>query len=119
MLKQVRKSEHPDEASIGRYLNSPGILEDPRNHAVRIHDVLQVPDDDDKTLIVMDLLRKYNDPRFETVGEAVDFFSQVFEARTFIVVLVIESELLLGSAIPPRTSNCTSVYFVHCYTYPY
>jgi hypothetical protein len=118
MLKQVQKSEHPHEAPIGQYLNSLEIVEDPRNHAVRIHDVLQVPDDDDEILIVMDLLRKYDDPKFETVGEAVDFFGQIFEASNPVSVLSLLPERLSGSTIPTRTSNRPPVYPIHYYIYP-
>jgi hypothetical protein len=117
MLKQVQKSQHPYEAPIVQYLNSPGVVEDPRNHAVRIHDVLPVPGNDDEILIVMDLLRKYDDPKFETIGEAVDFFGQIFEASNPVPALNIVFELLSGFAISPRASNCSSVYTISCYIY--
>jgi hypothetical protein len=46
---------------------------------VPIYDVLQVLDEDDRVLLVMPLLREYSSPRFDTFGEAVDFFKQIFE----------------------------------------
>lgn len=34
---------------------------------------------DDRVILVMPLLRWYDDPPFQTIGEAVDLFSQLFE----------------------------------------
>ena len=52
---------------------------DPRNHSVPIYEVLQLPDDDDKLILVMPLLKEYQIPRFDTIGEVVEFFRQIFE----------------------------------------
>ena len=41
--------------------------------------MIYYPDDHDVSIIVLPLLRQFNDPPFETVGEAVDFFRQIFE----------------------------------------
>jgi hypothetical protein len=78
-LKIISKSVHPYEAEIGLFFSSEAMTSDPRNHCVPIYEVLQVPDDDDKLILVMPLLREFDDPRFDTVGEAVDFFRQVLE----------------------------------------
>jgi len=83
-LKQVRTSRHPYEAAIGGFLSSEPLRSDPHNHCVPIYEVLQVPDDDDKILLVMPLLRSYNSPRFDTFGETVDFFKQIFEGLQFM-----------------------------------
>lgn len=72
---------HPFEAEIGTFLSSRALASDPHNHCNPIHEVLKVPDDDDRIILVMPLLRPYNDPPFETFGETVDFFSQIFEVR--------------------------------------
>ncbi|KAI0358597.1 hypothetical protein OH77DRAFT_1421003 [Trametes cingulata] len=84
MLKQVPRSVHPHEVPIGRYFSSKPRTSDPRNHCFPLYDVLQDPKDGDLQIIVMPLLRRYNDPRFETVGEAVEFFRQVFEGLHFM-----------------------------------
>ncbi|GBE80555.1 hypothetical protein SCP_0302700 [Sparassis crispa] len=55
-----------------------------RNHSDPIFEVLQDPLDDDIVLLVMPLLRLYDDPRFETVGEAVEFFRQMIEGMAFM-----------------------------------
>ena len=64
---------------IARFLSSEPLTSDPQNHCVPIYDVLLVPDEDDRILLVMPLLREYSSPRFDTFGEAVDFFKQIFE----------------------------------------
>ena len=68
VLKKVLKSVHPHEAEIGQYLTSSPLSSDSRNHCCPILDVLQDPFDEDMQLIVMPLLRRYKDPKFETVG---------------------------------------------------
>jgi hypothetical protein len=70
---------HPYEAEIGTFLSSQALASDPHNHCNPIHEVLKVPDNDDRIILVMPLLRPYNDPPFETFGETVDFFGQIFE----------------------------------------
>jgi hypothetical protein len=82
ILKRSRPSSHPQEVEIGRFLSSGGLLDARENHSVPIYDVLQPPGEEDLNLIVMPLLRPFNDPPFETIGETVDFFAQIFEVRS-------------------------------------
>lgn len=82
-LKKIRKSVHPYEIEIGLFLSSPSLLRDSRNHCVPTYDVLHTPDDDDIAIIVTPLLRPYDDPRFDTIGEIVEFFRQIFEVENF------------------------------------
>jgi hypothetical protein len=82
MLKEVKTSRHPHEVEIAEYFSSPELRSDPRNHCVPILETLQLPDDTPRRkgpVLVMPLLRAYNDPPFQTVAEAVDFFRQIFE----------------------------------------
>ncbi|KII92692.1 hypothetical protein PLICRDRAFT_679064 [Plicaturopsis crispa FD-325 SS-3] len=83
-LKKLSKSVHPFEVDIGRYFTSEPLASDPRNHCAPFIEVLQVPDDDDLAVVVMPLLRYYDNPRFDTFGEAVDFFQQVIEGLQFM-----------------------------------
>ncbi|KAH7920626.1 hypothetical protein BV22DRAFT_1020849 [Leucogyrophana mollusca] len=83
-LKLVSKSRHPYEVDITRYFSSEPIASNPANHCIPVIDVLQVPDDDDDVLLVLPLLREYSDPRFDTVGEAIECFRQLFEGMQFI-----------------------------------
>ena len=73
-LKKLSKSVHPFEAEIGNFFSSEPLSSAPDNHCVPIHDVLQVPG---RRFYYHHhaLLREYNSPHFETMGEVVDFFS--------------------------------------------
>ncbi len=78
-LKRIKTSIHPFELEIGKYLCSPPLSFDKRNHCCPILEVLRDPTDSDVHVIVMPFLRKFYDPKFVTVGEAIDFFRQAFE----------------------------------------
>jgi len=84
VLKSIRPSEHPDEINISTFLSSEGLASDPRNHCIPIYEVLTVPDVKDRAILVMPLLRTYNDPPFQTFGEAVDFMRQLIEGLQFM-----------------------------------
>ncbi|EGN92979.1 hypothetical protein SERLA73DRAFT_190357 [Serpula lacrymans var. lacrymans S7.3] len=83
-LKVIVKSRHPFEADIGRYFSSGQLVKDPANHCVPIYEVIEVPKEQDKIMLVMPLLREYDDPPFDTFGEAVDCFRQIFEGLQFM-----------------------------------
>jgi hypothetical protein len=83
MLKQIRKSLHPFEIEIAQFLSSEPQASDPRNHSVPILEVLQDPEDEDLSLLVMPFLKPYDKPKFDTIGEAIECFRQLFEVCTF------------------------------------
>ncbi|KDQ51608.1 hypothetical protein JAAARDRAFT_41078 [Jaapia argillacea MUCL 33604] len=83
-LKKVRKSIHPYEVEILSYLSSDPLSSDPQNHCVALYDVLQVPDDEDLTIVVMPYLRAFDNPRFDTYGEAIACFQQLFDGLQFL-----------------------------------
>lgn len=78
-LKKVSKRKHPYVVEIRRHFSSEPLSTDERNHCYPSYDVLQVPDDGHLVLLVTSFLRMYNDPRYATVGEGVDFFRQVIQ----------------------------------------
>lgn len=80
-LKRINLTEHPNEIDIAHYFSSEPLVSDRRNHCARVLDVLEVPDNDNEKLLVMQLLRPWNNPRFKTYGEAVGFFAQIFQVR--------------------------------------
>ena len=82
-LKRIKRDIHPHEVEIALYFSTEPLASHPRNHCVPIYEVLDVPDDENEVIIVMPFLREYNDPRFKSVGEAVEFFRQIFEVRAF------------------------------------
>ncbi len=84
MIKSYSNSIHPLESVIAQHLSSPPLSEDSRNHCCPILEVLEDPFDTDLRLLVMPILRKFNDPKFATVGEAVEFFRQSFQVRTCV-----------------------------------
>ncbi|KAG9227555.1 hypothetical protein CCMSSC00406_0000799 [Pleurotus cornucopiae] len=83
-LKRVKKSLHPYEAQIAQFFCSGSVATNSANHCVPIYDVLQVPDDDDAIILVMPLLREHYSPAFDTIGEAIEFFRQIFEGLQFM-----------------------------------
>ncbi|KAK7687644.1 hypothetical protein QCA50_008859 [Cerrena zonata] len=84
MLKQISILDHPKEVELTQYFSREPFASHPRNHCVQLIDVLRVPSQPDIVILVLPLLRPYEDPWFETVGEAVEFFRQIFEGLQFI-----------------------------------
>ncbi|KAJ7165137.1 hypothetical protein C8R46DRAFT_1192814 [Mycena filopes] len=84
ILKWVSTPVHPHEVDIGNLFSSPGLSDSPRNHCIRILEVLKDPEDDEKQIIVMPRLIKFYLPIFDTVGEVIDCFRQIFEGVQFM-----------------------------------
>ncbi|KAG8214204.1 kinase-like domain-containing protein [Butyriboletus roseoflavus] len=82
-LKLVNKTYHPHEIDIARYFSSQPLAMS-ANHCVPVYDVLPVPDEEDRVIIVMPLLQDYLRPPFHTIGEAVECFRQLFEGLQFM-----------------------------------
>lgn len=79
-LKRIKKSVHPYEIDIGLYFSSGSLASHPENHCIPFYDILSL-DDNETVIIVMPLLRSYADPPFDTFGEVVECFRQLFEVR--------------------------------------
>jgi hypothetical protein len=79
IFKLIHKASHPHEVEIGQYLSADMLRADAHNHSVPTLDVLAVPDDDTCVLLVMPFLRKFDDPPFVTLSEAVACVQQAFE----------------------------------------
>ena len=77
-LKRVKTSVHPYEVDIGLYFSTTGLASDTENHCVPFYEILSL-DDDETIIIVMPLLRSYSDPPFDTFGEVIECFRQLFE----------------------------------------
>ncbi|RPD53215.1 hypothetical protein L226DRAFT_503286 [Lentinus tigrinus ALCF2SS1-7] len=119
VIKRIQKSVHPLEGEIGRFLSSPPLNSDPRNHCCPILDVLDDPEDADVQLIVMPLLREYDDPKLTTVGEAMELFRQLFECLQFIheqhvahrdiskLNLMMDSRPILPDSFHPQSTGMT------------
>ncbi|VDC07537.1 unnamed protein product [Peniophora sp. CBMAI 1063] len=81
VMKIIDKHAHPEELNIARSFTP---LRDDRNHCVPVWDFFDAPDDSARTIIVMPLLRKFDDPPFETVGEVVECVRQLLEGLQFM-----------------------------------
>ncbi|EIN06250.1 hypothetical protein PUNSTDRAFT_127605 [Punctularia strigosozonata HHB-11173 SS5] len=82
-LKRFRPTVNPQEEDIIIMLNSEPFVSDPRNHCVPIYEIMEVPGEDLR-LIVMPLLREYEDPKWDTIGEVVSCIQQIFEGLRFM-----------------------------------
>ena len=76
MLKKVDSTRNPNEVNIGRFFS--GIACQADNYCIPIYDVLHVPDDSNIALLVMPFLRNWRWPELQTIGEAAEFFRQLF-----------------------------------------
>jgi hypothetical protein len=77
MLKKLLKEEGPHELQINKLFSTEPLSSDPRNHCVPLLDVIELRDE--PPILVHPLLRRHYDPRFQTFGEFVTFFSQTCE----------------------------------------
>ena len=77
MLKKLPFEEGAHELEINRLFSTEPLASNPRNHCAPLLDVIQLPND--PPIMVHSLLRPFYDPRFETFGEFLSFFSQVCE----------------------------------------
>ena len=75
MLKMIPIEEISDELEINRLFSTEPLASNPRNHCAPLLDVIQLPNE--PPIMVHSLLRPFYNPRLETFGEFVSFFSQV------------------------------------------
>ena len=77
MLKKLPIEEGLHELEINKLFSTEPLASDPRNHCVRLLDVIELPND--PPIIVHPLLRPFADPHLQTYGEFVTFFSHTCE----------------------------------------
>ena len=107
MLKKVNTETHPHEVEISRFLSSEGLASDPRNHCVHLLDVLPDPKEEHTTILVLPLLRSYDNPDFVTVGEVVACLQQLIEVSMCLGTLVwyeLRSLCITGTAFHACTT---------------
>ena len=88
MIKKVYTPEHQTELEILRFFSSSSLSTKDDNFCVPIYDTLRIPDHPEFVLIVMPLLRRWNQIPFETLGEVVDFCQQAFMVSQEIFHLI-------------------------------
>ena len=77
MLKMVPLEEGPYELEMNRLFSTEPLSSNPRNRCAPLLDVIQLPND--PPIMVHPLLRPFYNPRLQTFGEFVSFFSQACE----------------------------------------
>ena len=80
MLKRLPREEGPYELEINKFFSTEPLASEPRNHCVRLLDVIELPDD--LPILVHPMLRPFSDPPFQTFGEFVTFFSHTCEVSS-------------------------------------
>ncbi|KAJ3845458.1 kinase-like domain-containing protein [Lentinula raphanica] len=83
VVAMKRVKDATSEAQIATSFSDDAHNSDPRNHCVRIIDVLPVPGAAEK-ILVMAWMRKVMDPRFRTVGEGIQFLSEMIEGLQYM-----------------------------------
>jgi hypothetical protein len=77
-LKRVLPEEGPHELKINKLFSSPGFATKPNNHCAPLLDVIELQNPEPQELMVFPLL---NQPKIQTFGEFVDFFTQICQVR--------------------------------------
>ncbi|KAJ3722150.1 kinase-like domain-containing protein [Lentinula guzmanii] len=80
-MKRVKISTSEDQ--IATLFSDDAHNSDPHNHCVRIIEVLPVSEGNEK-ILVMAWMREVMDPRFRTVGEAVQFLKEMVEGLQYM-----------------------------------
>src|SRR6266403_3768401 len=75
------------ELEIIQFLSSPGLIPESHNHCVPLLDILELPDEPEQKLMVMPFLRSFDNPRFQTYGEFVSFFSQICDVSETLNII--------------------------------
>jgi hypothetical protein len=81
MLKRVFPAEGPHELRINKLFSSPELETMPDNHCAPLLDVIELQHPEPHKLMVFPLLRPFNQPKFQTFGEFVGFFTQICQVR--------------------------------------
>ncbi|KIM35903.1 hypothetical protein M413DRAFT_78958 [Hebeloma cylindrosporum] len=85
-LKITRTQFNSNEIDIMQYLSSESISSDPQNHCVKLLDVLYPPGDSQKhiQILVMPLLHTFSAPKFDTIGEALEWSLITLQGLRFL-----------------------------------
>jgi hypothetical protein len=71
--------------------------------------------------LVFARFRQWDNPNFETIGEAVNFFEQIFEVQFLpfaILIAITKSKICLGTCVHASTRPCTPVRCLLAYAPP-
>lgn len=83
-IKMIQDYRKQRQVQITQYFSTRRMTEDSRNHVVPLYDVFIDSITPHIQYMVMPVLRRFDDPEFVTVGEVVEFISQVLEGLTYL-----------------------------------
>ncbi|KAI0345533.1 kinase-like protein [Trametopsis cervina] len=99
--------------------------EDSRNHCVPLLETFGDPDNPDDIYMVMPYLRPIDKPPFETLGDVIDFVSQMLEGLTFMHShnvahrdCEVTNVMMDASALYPRGHHPVELDFDHTAQHP-
>jgi hypothetical protein len=81
-IKRIRRGDK--EFRITQMLSTKELRADPRNHCVPIIEVINDPNNDSASFMVMPFLRPANSPPFQFVKEIMDFFGPGARGRIIV-----------------------------------
>ena len=81
MLKALRPAEEPHELRINKFFSRPELRAIPSNHCAPLLEVIELQRPEPQTIMVFPLLRPFNEPQMQTVGEFLAFFTQICQVR--------------------------------------
>ncbi|KAG5350233.1 hypothetical protein C0989_012006 [Termitomyces sp. Mn162] len=84
VLKDVSIDTKEHEIRIGKEFSSGALATHPKNHCVPFLEVIYPQEGSRTAFIVMPYLLETNYPSFQTIGEVVDYFRQIFEGLQFM-----------------------------------
>jgi hypothetical protein len=79
MFKRVLPEEGPHELKINQLFSSPELAAMPNNHCAPLLEVVELQQPNPQRLMVFPFLRPFNQPKIQTFGEFVAFFTQICE----------------------------------------
>jgi hypothetical protein len=83
MMKKFSPSSGTAEAEVALMFSSEAHVSNPKNHCVPTT-ILDIPDEDNVQLLMVPLLQSWEEPKFTTIGEVLDFFHQIFEVLSCV-----------------------------------
>jgi hypothetical protein len=81
MFRKVLPEVGPHELCINQQFSSSELATMPNNHCAPLLEVIELQRPDPQKMMVFPLLRPFNQPKIQTFGEFVDFFTQICEVR--------------------------------------
>lgn len=77
MLK-VLDASNESEMEFYKFFSEEPQKSDLRNHSIPYHGFLKIPETEE-VMVALPILFHWDEPDFETIGEVIDFFRQIFE----------------------------------------